>query len=160
MVIIDASEEDIKEITRIYNQNLGTASMYLTPRDPEFFLDIIQNLGSNERLLKLADNDNLLGWSLIQKYSSKEGYRFVCETSTYIDHQYHGKGYGTHLKKEVINRCKELGFKYILARVVSANEVSIKYNLNLGYSIVGIQKRIGNVNGEWVDVTIMEYHIQ
>ena len=159
MRIIDATIQHCHDLARIYNQNLGTASMYLTPRKPEFFKELIENLESNERFIILYDQDKLIGWSLIQKYSPKEGYRFTCETSTYIDEPFHGKGYGTLLKKEVIKECGRLGFKYILARVVSKNEISIKYNLKLGYKIVGVQKKIGNVNGEWIDITILEYHI-
>ena len=159
MRIVEAIIRDVEKITRIYNQNLGTASMYLTPRTSDFFIDIINKLDDNERFFVLRDHDKIIGWSLIQKYSSKEGYRYTCETSTYIDNKYQGQGYGTHLKKEIIHQCEILGYRYILARIVTANDISIKYNLKLGYSIVGVQHGIGNVNGKSIDVTIMEYHI-
>ena len=37
-----------------------------------------------------------------------------------------------------------------------ANQISIAYNLKLGYTMVGIQKEIGYVNGKYCDVAIMQ----
>ena len=158
--IIDANSGHLEDIARIYNQNLGTASLYLTERSISFFSDLLDSLKENEQFKILIQGDVLLGWSLIQLYSPKEGYRYACETSTYIDQVYIGQGHGSFFKKEIIKMCKELGFTYILARVLTENAASIHYNLKLGYRIVGVQKNIGNVNGKWIDVTIMEYHIE
>lgn len=157
--IIDADANYLEEITQVYNQNLGTASLYLTPRTTAYFSEIMDQLSDRERFKILLLDDEMIGWSLIQLYSPKEGYRYACETSTYIDHPYQGKGHGSYFKKQIIKECGKLGFKYLLARVLSSNEVSIQYNLKLGYSIVGVQKKIGRVEDQWVDVTIMEYHL-
>lgn len=157
--IIDGGAIHLGDITRIYNQNLGTASLYLTPRSTDYFSEIMNQLDERERFKILLLDGKMIGWSLIQLYSPKEGYRYACETSTYIDHPFHGKGHGSYLKKEIIKECDKLGFKYILARILSENEASIQYNLKIGYRIVGIQQKIGRVDDRWVDVTIMEYHI-
>ncbi|NNF35801.1 MAG: N-acetyltransferase [Saprospiraceae bacterium] len=157
--IIDADSTHLEDITRIYNQNLGTASLYLTPRPTSYFSEIMDQLSDKERFKILLLDNEMIGWSLIQLYSPKEGYRYACETSTYIDQPHHGKGHGSFFKKEIMKECGRLGFKYILARILSENEVSIQYNVKLGYRIVGIQKKIGRVKDRWVDVTIMEYHI-
>ena len=157
--IVDATETHVPDITRIYNQYLGSATMYLTPRKESYFIHLLENLDEREGLKILKADDLLLGWSLIQKYSPKEGYRYACETSTYIDQPYLGKGHGSYLKKHIIKECSNLGYKYIVARILSDNKVSIQYNLKLGYKIVGIQKNIGMVNDQWVDVTIMECHL-
>ena len=46
---------------------------------------------------------------------------------------------------------------HLVAKIWARNEVSVSYNLKLGYEIVGVQRKIGFVNGEWVDVVIMQY---
>jgi phosphinothricin acetyltransferase len=159
MKIRAAAIEDCSECARIYNQNLGTASMYLTPRSSDYFVEIFKSLSARESMKIITHDNTILGFSLIQKYSPKEGYRYACETSTYLDKIHQGKGIGSQFKKHVIEECKQLGYKYIVARIVSSNAGSIHYNIKLGYRIVGIQKGIGNFNGKPIDVTIMEYHI-
>ena len=44
----------------------------------------------------------------------------------------------------------------MVAKIYAKNEASIEYNRKLGYEIVGTQKEIGYVGGEWLDVTIMQ----
>ena len=39
---------------------------------------------------------------------------------------------------------------------MATNTAAIEYNRRLGYETVGIQKRIGKVDGRYVDVCIMQ----
>ena len=98
-----------------------------------------------------ADTENQ-----IKKYSERKGYQFACETAVYLDQDQLSKGLGTKLKKSVIQYCKDLGYKHLVAKIQADNEVSVHYNERLGYEIVGTQKRIGFANGKWKDVVIMQ----
>lgn len=155
-----AVQSDCRDLAFIYNQYLGKASFDLEEKSAEDFkefLDVSQ--ARNEDLLVLLKEDQIIGWGIIKKYSERLGYRFAAETSVYLHPDYLGEGYGTTLKKRVIEVCREMGYRYLVAKVIARNIKSIEYNLKLGYRICGLQKKIGFVNGTWEDIVLMEIHL-
>jgi len=138
----------------------GTSTMEESPYDKGRVKKIINHLGDREAAFVLLKGTEMIGYSVIKKYSDREGYRFACETSTYLTKSETGKGYGTYLKKWIMAHCKALGYHHIVAKIFATNQVSIHYNLKLGYEIVGTQKEIGYKHGRWVDVVIMQYLIK
>lgn len=158
MQIRQANQIDLNTIAEIYNQYLGHSTMDLQPLVPNDFANLLSS--PREKLFVGSVDDTIIGWSAIKLYSKKAGYRKCCETSTYILKEHLGKGYGTKFKKFVLSECKKLGFTHIIARIFTKNKKSISYNLKLGYEIVGVQKNIGYIYGEYLDVTIMQYNFR
>ncbi|MBT8218937.1 MAG: GNAT family N-acetyltransferase [Bacteroidia bacterium] len=158
MIIRKAIKDDLETVASIYNQYLGVSTMDLDPLTGDDFSALLH--AESEKLFVGCLDDTIIGWSAIKLYSKKQGYQKCCETSTYIFKQFLGKGYGTQFKKFILEECKNLGYTHILARIFSKNKKSISYNLKLGYEIVGVQKDIGYVNGEYLDVTIMQYNFK
>ena len=66
------------------------------------------------------------------------------------------RGYGSRLKRVVIERCRAYGYHHIIARIFADNAASIEYNLRFGYEVVGIQREIGFKNGHWQDVAVLQ----
>jgi phosphinothricin acetyltransferase len=156
LVIRKATIIDAHSISKIYNQYLGIATLHLKPLDDQYYIDILAFLDPREELWLAVVDDIVVGWSILKLYSPKEGYKFACETSAFLDQNCIGKGYGKKLKLHVLNRAKILGYKYAVARIMSENKTSINFNLSLGYRIVGEQKGIGWAHGSTKNVTIME----
>lgn len=152
-----STKHDCQDIALIYNHYLGKTTMDLEPKDGKYYSEIIEQQDHMEELWSLKEGDILIAWGIIKKYSDRAGYRLTGETSVYVHHAYLHQGYGTELKKHLIQRCKDLGYHHLLARINSDNLISIHYNQKLGYTIVGVQKEIGHVNGRWKDITIMQY---
>jgi phosphinothricin acetyltransferase len=150
---------DAAIIAEIYNQYLGIATLHLKSVSSSYYQNIISSLKKREEMWVAEHNKTIIGWSIVKYYSPKEGYQYTCETSTFFDHMFVGKGYGKRLKIHILERARELGYKYVVARIMSQNKTSIQFNLSLGYRIVGEQKGIGWVNGEIKNVTIMEKQI-
>jgi len=92
--------------------------------------------------------------------SDRTGYRTTCETAVYLTAAELGKGYGTLLKKHLMQVCKDLNYRHLVAKILGGNKASIAYNERLGYTIVGIQKEVGFRDGQWQDVVIMQYLFQ
>ena len=113
-----------------------------------------------ERLFIAEVDDKMIGWALIKKYSDRIGYAKSCETSVYLTKSETGKGYGPKIKTQLIQKCKELDYTHLVAKIMSVNKTSINYNLKLGYEIVGEQKNIGFIDGKYHHVTIMQYNIE
>lgn len=156
-------EADYESVADIYNEYilLGNATMEESVYDFAMVKTWVDGFSAGEKMLVLKnEKSNVIGWGVIRKYSERGGYRFTCETSVYLTSREIGKGYGTLLKKRLIEICKEMGYHHIVAKIWASNTASIAYNTKLGYEIVGIQKEIGYKNEVWVDVIIMQYLIQ
>lgn len=147
-------------LASIYNQYISVATMDTVVRDENYFSKMIADFDSTECILSLFEDDQMIGWGSIKKYSHKEGYRYTGETSVFMHPDKRGLGFGKKIKIAVINEAKSMGYKHLIAKIWASNQSSIQYNLKLGYTIVGTQKKIGNVNGEWIDVVILQYLIE
>lgn len=154
-VIRKATLRDCAAIATIYNPYLGIATMDLEEKSAAYYRDILQHQDDMEELW-VAEDGPITCWGIIKRYSDRKGYQFTGETSVYCHQEHLFKGYGTMMKKHLMNRCRQLGYHHLIARIFSTNEISIRYNLNLGYTIVGRQKEIGFINGQWQDVTVMQ----
>ena len=158
-MIRKAQNKDCHRIAEIYNYYLGKSTMDLERKDGEYYKNILLNQDPIEELW-VVDQKGIIGWGIIKKYSDRLGYRFTGETSVYIDQEFLGRSVGGQLKRHLMKRCEDLGYHHLIARIFSENDVSINYNIKLGYTIVGVQKEAGFVNGQWKDVTILQYIFQ
>jgi L-amino acid N-acyltransferase YncA len=159
--ILEATPADYQPIADIYNEfiALGTATMDETLKTADDIAKWVEKFHDREKLYVIKENLITIGWGIIKRYSDREGYRFACETAVYITAGKVGKGYGTMIKKHLIEVCKKLNYKHLVAKIFSSNKGSIAYNEKLGYTIVGTQKQIGYKNHKWQDIVIMQYVI-
>lgn len=143
-------------IAQVYNQYLGQGSLDLEEKKGAYFEAAIEQLGSREGIWILEIEDQAAGWGQIKKYSPRLGYQYTAETSVYLEQSFRRKGYGSHMKRFLIEEAKTLNYKHLVAKILAQNEASIQYNLKFGYEIVGTQRSVGYVNGKWIDVVIMQ----
>lgn len=158
MPIEIAKPEDYPTIAAIYNEyiELGNATMEEQIHNADDIAAWVKKFNEKEKLFALKENEKVIGWGIIKRYSDRKGYRFAGETAVYLASSKLGKGYGTQMKKFLIQECRALDYRHLVAKIFSSNEGSIQYNLKLGYTIVGIQKEIGFKNNQWQDVAIMQ----
>ena len=152
-------QEHFQDAVDIINESirLGDATLWLEELNVEWFTVQIRNQQEREETYALLLEKQFIGWGVIKRYSPKQGYNFTCETSIFLDRTHTGKGYGTILKRFVLDRCKQLNYHHVVARILASNSTSIAYNKKLGYEIVGTQKEVGRSKVGWVDVVIMQY---
>ncbi len=153
-----ATLNDCQVLASINNEHIaqGVSSMETSPKTATYFKKLILNFNNRELIQCLVLNNKVIGWGIIKRYSDREGYRTSCETTIYLRLNQIRKGYGSKMKRSLIEKCKQLGYHHLVAKIFSTNTASIAYNLNLGYEIVGVQKEIGKIDDKWVDVTIMQ----
>lgn len=153
-----ATVQHAEKISEIFNENIlqGGVTLWQKPFSPEDIKSILIGLENREKAYIVSIEDAVIGWGWIRKYHDKEGYATTCETSVFFRRAFVNRGYGTPFKTFIIKECKRLGYHHIHAKIIASNDISIAYNLKLGYSIVGTQKEVGCINGQWVDVVIMQ----
>jgi phosphinothricin acetyltransferase len=158
MIFRIADVTDAQSVMEIYNEHIadGNSTMDLQPKTLTEVEDWFKGFWERELIVMLEDENKIIGWGIIKRYSDREGYAKACETAIYLRTTETRKGYGTLMKKWIIEKCRKLGYHHLVAKIYASNIASIAYNKKLGYSIVGTQKEIGWVNGQWQDVTIMQ----
>lgn len=157
-LIRDSRPADSAAIAEIYTHWIlrGGSTMDTHEKSASDIDEMISKFDDREVILAIEQEEQVMGWGIIKKYSNRPGYRVCCETSVYLRPGLRRQGLGSALKKALIERCRQFGYHHILARIWTDNEASIDYNRRMGYEVVGIQRQIGHCHGEWRDICIMQ----
>ena len=159
-----ATPDDAGTVAEIYNESIraGDSSMEETIQSDESIRALMAGFNRREGILLLESHDpasgrtEILGWGLIKRYSDRGGYRFAAETAVYLYRRAVGQGHGSRIKQALIDRCREVGYHHLVAKIFADNEMSLAYIKEFGYELVGIQKQIGFRNGRWQDIAILQ----
>lgn len=155
--IREAQDHDTFAMAQIYNEYVGKTTMDLEAKSEEYFARFLESKSEREACYVAELEKKIVGYSLIKQYSDRQGYRLTAETSTYLNSDYLRRGYGRLIKQHALEACKSMGIQHIVAKIWTSNQESIAFHESMGYTIVGVQNRIGFVDGQWQDVTIMQY---
>ncbi len=159
LVIRDCAPGDYAAVAEIFSHWIreGGATMDTLEKTPRDIADLVESMNEREALMVLQEEGGgIAGWGIVKRYTYKLGYRVCAETSVFLRPDRLRGGFGTILKRAVIERCRELGYHHLIARIWADNESSIEYNKRLGYEVVGVQREIGHCHGAWRDICIMQ----
>lgn len=99
----------------------------------------------------------IVGYGYCAPYRARSAYRFALEDSVYVRPGSEGKGVGSALLGELIERCEALGYRQIVAVIGhSANAPSINLHASFGFLRVGTLRSTGFKFGRWVDSVLMQ----
>jgi phosphinothricin acetyltransferase len=153
----EAAAEDAAAIARIYNHHvdIGGATFDTRHWAAEDIVTLI-NIARPEGWFVALTAQRVIGWASVRRYSLRHGYRFTCETAIYLDPEAIGSGVSDLLQRRVEQHCRQQNLHHAVAKVVADNERSMAFHYRYGYELVGIQKEIGHMDGQWVDVAILQ----
>jgi phosphinothricin acetyltransferase len=99
----------------------------------------------------------VLGYSYAGPYRARPAYRFTLEDSVYLAAEAAGKGIGTRLLDELIQRCSLGPWRQMIAVIGdSENAASIALHRKLGFRMAGTLESVGYKHGRWVDSVLMQ----
>lgn len=153
ILIREAKNEDLEQLTAIYNWAVEntTASFDFSKQSIEKRREWFSHYGGTHPLIVAEVDGRVLGYSSLSKFRDKEGYARTVEVSVYIHPDFHGKGIGTRLLSEIINKGKALGHHVIVAGITAGNDVSIRMHERFGFKLCGHFSEVGYKFGEWQD---------
>jgi phosphinothricin acetyltransferase len=99
------------------------------------------------------------GWIAVVPYSSRTVYRGVGEESVYVAERARGRGVGRALLSTLIESAQDAGLWTLQAGVFPENEASIALHRAQGFREVGRRERIGELDGVWRDVVLLELRL-
>lgn len=163
MRIRPATRADLPGILEIYNDAVlhTTATYDYEPRTLEHRTQWFEERQREGYPIFVAvdDAERVVGWSALNPYHARMGYRFTSENSVYVAADVRGRGIGKLLLAPLIEGAKARGLHAIIAAIDATNEASIRLHLAFGFEKVGLFREVGFKFDRWLDVVYMERRV-
>jgi phosphinothricin acetyltransferase len=151
--IRDLRPLDWPEVAAIYADGIetGNATFEVAPPSWEDW-----DAGHTDIRLVAELDGRTAGWASLSPTSSRCCYRGVVENSVYVASWAQGQGVGRALLEEIIARSEAAGIWTLVAGIFPENKASVRLHLGCGFRLVGVRERLGELNGVWRDVLLLE----
>ncbi|ELY6080575.1 N-acetyltransferase [Cronobacter sakazakii] len=154
IIIRTMRDEDWSAVREIYQEGIATGNATFQTAPPEW---LEWNEGHLQECRYVATFDHkVVGWAALSPYSRRHAYRGVAELSIYVCTDYQGQGVGRALLSELVKRSEDAGFWTLLSGIFPENQASIALHRSQGFREVGCREKVGEMNGKWRDVLILE----
>ena len=152
--------EDIVNIYNYYIENTIISFETLKIDVNEETQRIKKILNNNYPFIVYEEQDMVLGYAYLSKWRERDAYKNTLETSIYVHKDYHNKGIGKILYKELINLGKAQGIHVLIGGMSIPNPQSQKLHEKLGFERVGLFKEVGYKFNKFIDVEFWQLNIQ
>ena len=99
---------------------------------------------------------DVLGWVAVSAVSRRCVYAGVVEHSVYVDPGARGQGVGRQLLDALIISTEAAGIWTIESGIFPENTASLALHEACGFRVVGRRERLGQLEGRWRDVMLLE----
>lgn len=153
-----ASKEDLEGILEIYNQGIEDriATLEMDTKDLNYMAEWFSNHNERYAVLIAEQNNKILGWASLNRYSNRCAYDGVADLSVYVGRANRGKGIGQLLLKELESIAMKNNFYKIVLFTFSFNDLGQGLYRKSGYREVGVFQNQGILDNNFVDVMAME----
>lgn len=111
------------------------------------------------RLVAEVDG-GVAGWAALTPVSGRCVYAGVAEVSVYVAEASRGRGVGQALLAALVAESEQAGVWTLQAGIFPENQASIALHRSCGFRVIGVHERLGQMNGIWRDVLLMERRSQ
>jgi len=145
---------DAAEICRIYNHFVAnsTVTFGTEPVSEKEMTAEISAVSEKFPWVVWEDEGRLLGYAMASEWKSRCAYRFSVETTIYLDPGAAGRGIGTILYQDLLERVAAAGHHSALGGIALPNPASIALHEKLGFVKVGHLREVGWKFDQWIDV--------
>jgi L-amino acid N-acyltransferase YncA len=158
VVIRGATAADLKAINDIYNYYVihSTCTYQEQPESLANRKKWFEHHGPNHPVIVAELEGTVVGWGSLSAYHARSAYRRTVENSVYVHHDYHRRGIGSQLLKELIDQARRLRHHAIIAGIDAEQAGSVAIHKAFGFEKVGQFRQVGFKFGKWLDVVYME----
>ncbi len=110
--------------------------------------------------LVFVNGGAVIGWAALSQVSSRGVYAGVAEVSIYVAARDRGVGVGRQLLEALVHESEAHGVWTMQAGIFPENTASVALHSRCGFRIVGRRERLGQMNGRWRDVLLLERRSQ
>ena len=150
------SADDWPAVARIYAAGIASGNATFESVAPSWEQWSRGHAGYPDVLARGPHGD-VLGWAALTPTSGLPVYRGVAEVSIYVDPAVARQGVGSVLLGALIEASERAGFWTLEAGIFPENAGSIALHERLGFELVGLRRRIGQMpDGRWRDERLYE----
>jgi L-amino acid N-acyltransferase YncA len=150
-----ATLSDAGALADIYN-------LYVADTTISFEEEIVTPATMHERVSKVIDGglpwivveeDRIVrGYAYATPWRMRRAYRYSTETSVYVSKPHVGKGLGSLLYRDLLDRLSSCGVHVAIGGIALPNDASVALHEKLGFKKVAHFEEVGMKFGKWIDV--------
>jgi phosphinothricin acetyltransferase len=145
---------DWTAVHAIYAQGIATGNATFETEVPAF--ERWAALHPPEHRFVADRGGRVVGWVAASPVSDRCAYDGVVEHSVYVGADARGLGIGRRLLETLITQADASGVWTIQSGIFPENITSVELHRRCGFRVVGTRERLGQLNGVWRDVLLME----
>jgi phosphinothricin acetyltransferase len=148
------SERDAAACAAIYAPHVEASATSFEAEPPTAveLAERIKRTSATHPWLVAESDDGVVGFAYACEHRTRAAYRWAVDVSIYLAETSRGQGLGRALYEELFDRLRAQRFRVACAGVTLPNEASVRLHEGLGFSPVGVYRRIGWKVGAWHDV--------
>ncbi|MCY7412350.1 MAG: N-acetyltransferase family protein [Salinibacterium sp.] len=157
----NATLADVPSVREIYNHYVmnSTVTFDEKPMTLSEMRKKFEKVTQKKMPFIVAENPagQILGYANVYPWKEKAAYRYTVENSIYLGPAATGRGLGTALLGELIERSRAAGLKEIIAVIADRGaEASIAVHEKFGFVEIGHMGRVGFKFERWLGTVLMQ----
>jgi len=158
ILIRAATAGDADAVCTIYNQGIEEriATLETQLRSADERRQWLLARGSRHPVIVAEQSGSVVGWASLNPFNPRQAYDHVADISVYVERGWRGRGVGRLLLGRLDELARGLGYHKMVLAAFPFNTAGMALYERAGFGTVGIYREQGQLDGEWVDVIIME----
>jgi phosphinothricin acetyltransferase len=158
MRIRTATQADAPAINDILNHYVthSTATFITQPVSLDERLKWLEGRPEAHPVVVAELSESVVGWGALGPFRTRAAYAQTVEVSVYIHQDYHRRGIGRAIMRELLSRARALGHHVIVGGCCSESIASIGLLESFGFSRAGQFLQVGRKFDRWLDVVFFE----
>lgn len=157
--IVEAmAPSDWEQVRSIYLEGIATGHATFEQAAPSWEQWDSSRLPHSRLVARLEaeTHSEVAGWAALSPTSNRCVYAGVAEVSVYVATRHRGQGVGARLLNALVAASEAEGNWTLQAQMFPENQASLSLHLGCGFREVGRRERLGQMQGVWRDVLLLE----
>lgn len=157
----DAEPKDIPSVLEIYNHYV-THTVVTFDDEPMSLAQMRSRLEHTRKLgypwlVAVSPSGQILGYASVFPWQQRAAFRRTVESSIYLGPAAVGKGLGTALLSELLDRARAAGIREVIAVIADQGaEASMVLHERLGFVPAGRMGRVGYKFDRWLGIVMLQ----
>jgi phosphinothricin acetyltransferase len=156
--IRSASVADLPAINDIYNYYVANSNCTYdqAPLSPDDRRRWFESHGAIHPVIVAEIDGEVVAFGALSPFRPRSGFRFTAENAVYVRHDLTGRGIGTAMLNDLLDRARQLGYRSIIAVIDAGQSSSIRLHERHGFARCAHLHQAGFKFGKWLDVIYLE----